>query len=202
MHESAISCLKWLKWVKTAKLQLHFRQKAWLSSVFSAAVKHVKYKNSQEAGSTKMLLLVYLLGVTAQFRVGCAEPGWNKSFAPLSCSSVHLPRPVMDFIMDLEIISSSRSSEMSQTSQRDDEAGGEIPACEGEDKNLLMQRCSLLPANTEIWSLFFTGLCAAKINDCFHLHPTSEWALSHTTKIPTGWLWKTWNAVANLRCQN
>lgn len=99
-----------------------------------------------------MLLLVYLLGVTAQFRVGCAEPGWNKSCAPLPCSSVHLPSPVTDFIMDLEIISSSRWSEMSQTSQQDDEAGGEIPACEGEDENLLMQRCSPLPANMEIWS--------------------------------------------------
>lgn len=82
MHESAISCLKWLKRVKTAKLQLHFRQKAWLSSVFPAAVKHVKYKNSQEAGSTKMLLLVYLLGVTAQFRVAVPRQGGTKAFPP------------------------------------------------------------------------------------------------------------------------
>lgn len=86
-----------------------------------------------------------------------------------------------------------------------------LPAYEREYENLLMQRYSCLPihsdkaANMKICSLFFTwsaDLCAAKINDHFHLTPLSGWALFHTAKITAGWLKKNQNAAANLHCPN
>lgn len=115
VHVNARGCNSTFKVVKTgenSQTPIAFQTRSLIKlCVFCCSKTYEIQKFPGGRKHRKMLLLVYLLGVTAQFGVGCAEPGWNKSFAPLPCSSLNLLSPVMDFIMDLEIISSSHWSE-------------------------------------------------------------------------------------------